>query len=107
MKLLHITYTREHGQDDEAQAQRLLGSAERIAGLPGLVWKIWTYDDEAGTAGGVYLFDTEENARAWGDQGAPASLSQIPGVSTVRSRYFDVDERLSAFTRGPGIPATA
>ncbi len=101
MKLLEITYHREFDQDDGEQAGRLLAAAERIAGLPGLLWKIWIYDDERETAGGVYLFDGEANAHAWGDHGAPTALAHLPGVSGVEARYFDVDERLTAITRGP------
>ena len=31
----------------------------------------------------------------------PASLGGLPGVSDIEVRYFDVDESLSAITRGP------
>ena len=101
MKLLQVNYRRERGQDDAEQAERLMGAAERIAGLPGLVWKIWIHDDAQGAAGGIYLFDSEEHARAWGDEALPASLGRLPGVSGIEARYFDVDERLSEITRGP------
>lgn len=101
MKLLQVNYRRERGQDDPEQAEHLLGAAERISGLPGLEWKIWIYDDAGHAAGGIYLFDTEAHARAWGDEMLPGSLGRLPGVSDIRARYFDVDERLSAITRGP------
>ncbi len=101
MKLLQVNYGREHGQNDSEQAAHLLGAAERIAGLPGLQWKIWIYDDAQAAAGGIYLFDTEEHARRWGDEMMPASLGQLPGVSDIQVRYFDVDERLSEITDGP------
>ena len=35
--------------------------AETIAAVPGLRWKIWTHDEAAGEAGGVYLFDNVES----------------------------------------------
>jgi len=101
MKLLQVNYRRERSQDDVEQAGSLLGAAEKISGLPGLQWKIWIYDDSQKAAGGIYLFDTEEHARAWGDQALPSSLGRMPGVSGIEARYFDVDERLSAITRGP------
>jgi Putative mono-oxygenase ydhR len=101
MKLLQVNYRRERGQDDREQAESLLGAAEKIAGLPGLQWKIWIHEDSRGAAGGIYLFDTEEHARAWGDQAMPGSLGRLPGVSDIEARYFDVDERLSAITRAP------
>jgi hypothetical protein len=105
MKLLQVNYRREHGQDDSEQAEHLLGAAERINGLPGLQWKIWIYDDSRAVAGGIYLFDTEDHARAWGDQMLPGSLGRLPGVSAIDAQYFDVDERLSEITRGPVIAA--
>ena len=101
MKLLQVNYHRERGQDDAEQAEHLLGAAEDISGLPGLQWKLWIYDDSKGAAGGIYLFDTEEHARKWGDEMLPASLGRLPGVSDIEARYFDVDERLSAITRAP------
>jgi Putative mono-oxygenase ydhR len=105
MKLLQVNYRRERGQDDPEQFERPLGAAERIAGLPGLQWKIWI-DDEAGqAAGGIYLFDTEDNARAWSERMLPASLGRLPGVSDIEARYFDVDERLTEITCGPLVAA--
>jgi len=101
MKLLQVNYRRERGQEDHEQADHLLGAAEKISGLPGLQWKLWIYEDSQGAAGGIYLFDTEEHARAWGDEAMPASLGRLPGVGGIEARYFDVDERLSAITRAP------
>jgi hypothetical protein len=101
MKLLQVNYRREHGQDNADQAEHLLEAAEKLSGLPGLQWKIWIFDDARKAAGGIYLFDTEEHARAWGDDMLPGSLGQLPGVSDIQATYFDVDERLSRITRGP------
>ena len=101
MKLLQVNYRRERGQDDPEQAEQLLADAEQISGLPGLQWKIWIYDDVARAAGGIYLFDTEEHARIWGDEMLPHALGALPGISKIDTRYFDIDERLSAVTRGP------
>ena len=105
MKLLQVNYRRERGQQDHEQAEHLLGAAEMISGLPGLQWKIWIYDDSQAAAGGIYLFDTEEQARAWGDETLPGALGGMAGISDIEARYFDVDERLSAITRGPLVAA--
>ena len=101
MKLLQVNYRRERGQEDVGQAEHLLAAAERISGLPGLQWKVWIYDDSRKAAGGIYLFDTEQNARKWGDEMLPSSLGRLPGLTEIEAQYFDVDERLSAITRGP------
>jgi hypothetical protein len=101
MKLLVVNYSRQRGQDDAEQAASLLEGAEHIAGMPGLQWKIWIYDDARQVAGGVYLFDSEESARAWGDGTVQQALGRYPGVDDIEVSYFDVDERLSGITRGP------
>jgi hypothetical protein len=107
MKLLVVRYQRQRGQEDVEQAENNLHAADSIAGLPGLVWKIWTYNDAEGVAGGVYLFESEANARAWGDGTVQAALSQMPGISNVETSYYDVDEKLSAITRAPiAVPQT-
>jgi hypothetical protein len=67
MKLLVVRYGRQLGSDDPEQARGFLEVAEKIAGLPGLVWKLWAYDDAEHVAESVYLFDSDEHARAWGD----------------------------------------
>ena len=66
MKLLQVNYRRALSKDDQGQAERIMQSAIKIAGVKGLLWKIWIYDDEEKTAGGIYLFDSEANARNWG-----------------------------------------
>lgn len=101
MKLLQVNYRRELPNSDEEQAQRLLAAAEEIAKVSGLLWKIWLYDDESHLAGGIYLFDTEANARAWGDGPMEPALAAFPGFDAVTKHYFDVDETLSAITNGP------
>jgi hypothetical protein len=101
MKLLVVRYGRQLGRDDPEQARGFLAAAEKIAGVPGLLWKIWGYDDAEHVAESVYLFDTEEHARAWGDGPMKPALGSHPGISDIEVRYYDVDEQLSAVTRGP------
>jgi hypothetical protein len=40
MKLLVVRYGRQLGKEDPDQARGFLGAAEKIAGLPGLAWKV-------------------------------------------------------------------
>ena len=104
MKLLVVRYGRQRGRDDAEQARGFLAAAEKIAGLPGLVWKLWGYDDADHVAESVYLFDTDEHARAWGDGPMKPALGSHPGISDIEVRYYDVDEELSAVTRAPLTP---
>jgi len=101
MKLLVVRYGRELGKDDPEQARGFLAAAEKIAGLPGLVWKLWAYDDSDHVAESVYLFETDDLARAWGDGPMKAALGSHPGISNIEVRYYDVDEQLSEVTRAP------
>jgi hypothetical protein len=101
MKLLVVRYSRQLGKDDPDQARGFLAAAEKIAGLPGLVWKVWAYDDDAHVAESVYLFDNEAHARAWGDGPMKPALGNHPGIGDIEVRYYDVDEELSAVTRAP------
>ena len=101
MKLLLVRYGRQRGHDDPDQARSFHHAAEKIAGLPGLVWKLWSYDDSAHVAASIYLFDSEEHARAWGDGAMKPSLGSHPGISDIAVSYLDVDEQLSAITRAP------
>ena len=101
MKLLVVRYGRQLGKDDPEQARGFLAAAEKIAGLPGLVWKLWGYDDVEHVAESIYLFDTDEHARVWGDGPMRSALGSHPGISDIEVRYYDVDERLSKVTHAP------
>jgi hypothetical protein len=104
MKLLVVRYGRQLGKDDPDQSRGFLAAAEKIAGLPGLLWKLWAYNDSEHVAESIYLFDTDEHARAWGDGPMKSSLGSYPGISDIKLRYYDVDEQLSAVTRATLAP---
>jgi len=101
MKLLLVRYGRQRGHDDPDQARSFHQAAEKIAGLPGLVWKLWSYDDSEHVAASIYLFDSEEHARSWGDGAMKPALGSHPGISDIEVSCLDVDEQLSAITRAP------
>jgi hypothetical protein len=101
MKLLVVRYGRERGHDDPEQAAGFRQDAEKIAGVPGLVWKLWAYDDDEHVATGIYLFESESHARAFGDGPMVPALSGHAGISDIEARYFDVDQELSRVTRAP------
>jgi putative monooxygenase ydhR len=101
MKVLVVRYRRQLGKADPEQASAFLAAAEKISGLPGLLWKLWGYDDSEHTAASIYVFDTEEHARAWGDGPMKPALGSHPGISDIEVGYYDVDEQLSAVTRAP------
>lgn len=101
MKFLQVNYDRELPNDDAGQADGNRKAAGMISNVPGLIWKIWVYDDENRRAGGMYLFESDEAAHAFGDGPMEPSLSSHPGISNITKRYFDVEEGLSRVTHAP------
>lgn len=101
MKFLQVNYARQLPSTDPGQRELTGAAAEHIREVPGLVWKIWGYDDDARRAAGLYLFEDEASARTWGEGPMRSSLGAMPGVSDITATYFDVDAALSAVTRGP------
>ncbi|GAB89422.1 YdhR family protein [Gordonia rhizosphera] len=103
MKLLQVNYERALARDNHDQAIAMREAATHLAELSGLIWKMWLYDDDLRVAGGLYLFDTEANARGWGDGPMVASLCRHPGIGGVEFRYFDIDVALSELTRAGSL----
>jgi hypothetical protein len=88
--------------DDMAVAFRDLAAI--IGRAPGLRWKIWTENETEETGGGIYLFEDEESALAYVEEHT-ARLEGF-GVTEIRARVFQVNETLTAQTRGPvGVEA--
>ena len=80
-------------------AQAFEGLARSINQESGMRWKIWTEDTDAKEAGGIYLFDTRDNAQRYLDMHAQR-LTQA-GVRDIRSRIYAVNPVLTAINRGP------
>lgn len=83
----------------EEMSTAYAGLAEDIAQAPGLRWKIWTENAETNMAGGIYLFDDLASAQAYAEMHT-ARLEGF-GVTDIRALFFEVNEALSATTRGP------
>ena len=79
--------------------QALSGLAHSIPKEPGFFWKTWTEDARTQQAGGIYLFEDEATAKAY-LQMHTERLKGF-GIAQVNAKVFDVNEPLSAITRGP------
>jgi hypothetical protein len=73
------------------------GLAERIADVPGLVWKIWTENRDEGIAGGIYLFENEELLNEYFE--GKISRLEAARIQNLRAKKFDVNMELSSVTR--------
>lgn len=96
MKLLEIDFPYSGPWGDE-MAAACAGLAQAIADAPGLIWKIWIENREAGNAGGIYLFTDEQSASEY-LQVHTSRLKDL-GIGEIRAKLFDVNAELSQATR--------
>ncbi len=89
-------YSGPWGADMSAAMQEL---AQSISQEPGLIWKIWTENQEQSRAGGVYLFKDLSSAQAYLDKHSKR-LNGF-GISQIDSRFFDVNQPLTTLNHGP------
>jgi len=80
-------------------AQALDGLARSINDEPGFLWKIWTENAAAGTAGGIYLFADNASAEAYLAKHS-ARLEGF-GINDIRARVFEINAALTALNHGP------
>ncbi|MGM0417079.1 MAG: monooxygenase [Thermodesulfobacteriota bacterium] len=97
-KLLQIDFPFP-GPFGDKMAEALRELALSINEEPGFIWKIWTEDQEQNMAGGIYLFETEEDARAYLDKHR-ARLKEF-GVSHINALIFDINPALSYLNHAP------
>lgn len=71
--------------------------AADISAEGGLLWKVWTEQPEASTAGGVYLFEDAESAARYVEKHR-ARLAGF-GITDITAKEFVVNEALSVTTR--------
>ena len=83
----------------QAMTEAMEGLARSIADEPGLVWKIWTENEAAGEAGGVYLFKDMTSAQAYLTM--HTARLQGFGIAPVNGKIFAVNDALSQIDRGP------
>lgn len=96
--LVHIDFP-TNGPWREEMSTAYADLAHSIADEPGLLWKVWTEKESDGVAGGVYLFDTEDHARAYVDK--HSRRLEGFGITGIRALVLDVNEPLTGITRGP------
>lgn len=98
MLLLQIDFP-YHGPIGEEMAEGFKDLAHSIAKEEGLIWKIWTENNETKEAGGIYVFENLSALEAYLDM--HTKRLQSFGVIDIRAKIFDINEKLSAITKAP------
>jgi len=98
MLLLQIDFP-YNGPTGDEMAEGFKELADSIAKESGLVWKIWTENKETKEAGGIYIFENMPSLEAYLEM--HTKRLQSFGVTNIRSKIFEVNEKLSAITKAP------
>lgn len=75
--------------------------AEYIAAVPGLAWKVWLMNEAEHEAGGIYLFESAEEAQAFVSSAPVMGFAAHPSLTAFSVKMFEAVESLSKITRGP------
>lgn len=96
--LLQIDFPYSGPWGDE-MAAAMTGLAQSIAEEPGLLWKLWTENQDTGEAGGIYLFADLASAQTYLAMHTQRLLGF--GIATANSKIFTVNQALSRLDRAP------
>jgi hypothetical protein len=80
--------------------------AQPIADVPGLMWKVWTLNEQDGEAGGIYLFQDKQSLDAYLSGPIIRQIKSLPHLREISAKWFEAIPELTVVTRGP-IPAPA
>lgn len=94
---VHFDYFGGYGNDMYRESLEL---AKTINNEDGFLWKIWTANEAKGIAGGVYAFDTRENAEKYIKMHEERIAKFGVGNNFV-VEIFDVNEDLSQVNQFP------
>ena len=92
MKLLQIDFPMEE-PFGENMTEAFKDLAKDIAQEEGLIWKIWTENQETKEAGGIYLFEDAKNAKRYLEK--HTSRLNSFGIKNLSAKTFDVNVPLS------------
>jgi len=81
----------------EAMSAAFADLARSINDEPGMIWKIWTENQNTKEAGGIYCFDCEENAQKYLKMHSER-LAKF-GYTDIRGKIFDINLPLSMINK--------
>ncbi len=98
-KILQVNYRYNRTRPEQEKAA--LQSAQPIANVKGMVWKVWILNEAERTAGGIYLFEDEASAVAYLNGPIITAMKSLPVISDFKARMFDVIPEPTRVTHGP------
>lgn len=95
--ILAVTFDNPNSFSNPEVRSGLSQSIPDLQQLPGILWKVWTYNEDEARGASFYLFDSLDNAKAWGEEALLQALDGL-GASNVVVNYYEVDEEFSKAT---------
>ncbi|MDS9471386.1 monooxygenase [Sporosarcina pasteurii] len=95
--ILQVDFKHE-GPFGEEMVAAFSDLAKSINEEKGLIWKIWTENEETKEAGGIYLFEMKEDAEIYLDMHTKRLESF--GVTNVNAKIFKANDALTAINHG-------
>ncbi|KRG10769.1 monooxygenase [Staphylococcus sp. NAM3COL9] len=86
------------GPFDDEMAQQFEDLAKSINDEPGFLWKIWTENETAKEAGGIYAFDSKMHAENY--LSMHSERLNAMGVNEINAKIFTINEALTQITHG-------
>ena len=98
-KIVQVNFKFKIPRSDLEKA--FLQTAQPIANVKGLQWKVWCVNEAEKLAAGIYLFKDDASAQAYLKGEIIAGIKSNPAVSNVEIRVFEVLPEPTKITRGP------
>jgi len=98
-RLLQINFNFSVSSDEYAQAANSL--VNDFANLPGLIWKVWTLNEDQSEAGGIYMFESQTYLDEFLAGPLAKTVTTHPALSNFSVKQFTIMEDLTEKTRGP------
>ncbi|AOV07552.1 monooxygenase [Sporosarcina ureilytica] len=95
--ILQVDFKHE-GPFGEEMVAAFSDLAKSINEEKGFIWKIWTENEETKEAGGIYLFETKEDAKNYLDM--HTKRLEDFGVTNVNAKIFTANDALTAINHG-------
>ena len=83
----------------EEYEEQAVYHANKMKDTPGLIWKIWAFDDEKNEAMGIYFFRDDRMAQLVYDGMDPKTLGE--NVYDVEFRLWDIQAELCRLNNVP------
>jgi len=78
-----------------------LQTAQPIANVKGLQWKVWAVNEAEKSAAGIYLFKDDASLKAYLKSEIISGIKVNPALSNVEIKVFEVLPEPTKITRGP------